>query len=104
MYRYIHSKNRANMGYTLAVNHLADKSDGEIKSMNGYKKSKTDGYNGGKPFPYNKNDFKNLPSEIDWRIAGAVTPVKGSLIFQLEHSKLHFSLFQNYFYHSYLCY
>ncbi|XP_025417805.1 digestive cysteine proteinase 1 [Sipha flava] len=77
--RYIHSKNRANLGYTLAVNHLADHSDEEIKSMCGYKKQK-DEYNGGNAFPYNKNDFKNLPSEIDWRISGAVTPVKDQSI------------------------
>lgn len=75
-YRYIHSKNRANLGYTLAVNHLADYSDAQIKSMCGYKK-KDDESNEGKAFPYNKNDFKNLPSQLDWRISGAVTPVKG---------------------------
>lgn len=74
--RYIHSKNRANLSYTLAVNHLADYSNEEIKSMCGYKKQKNE-YNGGNAFPYDKNDFINLPTEIDWRISGAVTPVKG---------------------------
>ncbi|KAL4154437.1 hypothetical protein QTP88_000303 [Uroleucon formosanum] len=78
--RYIRSKNRANVGYTLAVNHLADYSSTELKSMLGYRKLSDDEYNGGEPFPYNKTDFQNLPSEIDWRIAGAVTAVKDQSI------------------------
>ncbi|CAI6376268.1 unnamed protein product [Macrosiphum euphorbiae] len=78
--RYIRSKNRANVGYTLAVNHLADYSSTELKSMLGYRKLSDDEYNGGKPFPYNKTDFQNLPSKFDWRIAGAVTAVKDQSI------------------------
>lgn len=77
VFRFIHSKNRANVGYNLAVNHLADYSERELSSMCGYRKQSVE-FNGGTPFPYDKNDFKNLPTEIDWRIAGAVTPVKGS--------------------------
>jgi len=76
-FRYIHSKNRANTGYTLAVNHLTDYSNEELNSMCGYKKTNLKEFNGGEPFLYNKDDLKNLPSEIDWRIAGAVTRVKG---------------------------
>jgi len=56
---------------------LADYSKEELKSLCGYRKLNPDEFNGGKPFPYNNKDFTNLPSEIDWRIAGAVTPVKG---------------------------
>jgi len=78
--RYIHSKNRANVGYTLAVNHLADYSNTELKSMCGYRKLSEEEHNGGEPFPYNKTDFQKLPSEIDWRIAGAVTAVKDQSI------------------------
>lgn len=66
------------MNYKLAVNHLADYSNEEVKSMCGYRKIEEGKYNGGDPFPYNKNDFKSLPSEIDWRLSGAVTPVKGN--------------------------
>lgn len=44
--------------------------------MCGYKKTNVTP-NGGEPFLYDKNDFKNLPSGFDWRILGAVTPVKG---------------------------
>lgn len=45
--------------------------------MRGYRKLNVGEYNGGLPFPYSKKDFKNVQPEIDWRIAGAVTPVKG---------------------------
>ncbi|XP_050527447.1 digestive cysteine proteinase 1 [Daktulosphaira vitifoliae] len=73
--RFIHSKNRANTGYTLAVNHLADKSELELKSLYGYKKTILEN-NGGKHFSYDMNNIKNLPDSIDWRILGAVNPVK----------------------------
>lgn len=59
---------------------MADYSSTELKSMCGYRKLSEDEYNGGEPFPYNKTDFQNLPSEIDWRIAGAVTAVKGKIV------------------------
>lgn len=51
-----------------------------MKTMCGYRKMQQGQSNGGLPFPYDKKDFKNLPSEIDWRIEGAVTPVKGKQI------------------------
>lgn len=47
--------------------------------MCGYRKLNEEEHNGGESFPYNKTDFQNLPSAIDWRIAGAVTAVKGSI-------------------------
>lgn len=49
--------------------------------MYGYKKKNTEENNGGLPFAYDKKDAKNLPPEIDWRIFGVVTPVKGIIIF-----------------------
>ncbi|CAG9835411.1 unnamed protein product [Diabrotica balteata] len=72
--RFIHAVNRQNKGYTLTVNHLADKSDLELKALRG--KKYTGVYNGGKPFPYKKNEMDNLPDSYDWRIFGAVSPVK----------------------------
>lgn len=78
--RFINSKNRANLGYKLAVNHLADKSDEEIQARRG-RRHYTDGQpksNGGKPFPYDTQKYTDqLPEQFDWRLFGAVTPVKG---------------------------
>nr|QOV03073.1 cathepsin L2 [Dysdercus peruvianus] len=73
--RFIYSHNRKNIGYQLAVNHLADKSDSELRVLRGRKYSP--GYNGASPFPYLTHVFANsLPEQFDWRLYGAVTPVK----------------------------
>lgn len=73
--RFIHSKNRASLGYSLGINHLADRTSDELKSLRGFKSSLI--YNGGKPYPYNTDSYMDqLPDQYDWRIFGAVTPVK----------------------------
>lgn len=73
--RFIHSKNRAKLGYSLTVNHLADKTEEEMRALRGFKSSGV--YNGGKPFPYDINKLKDdVPDQYDWRLYGAVTPVK----------------------------
>lgn len=74
--RFIHSKNRARLGYTLAVNHLADRTDLELKALRGRVHSGV--YNGGRPFPYDVRDGAQaaMPAQFDWRLYGAVTPVK----------------------------
>ncbi|XP_013412168.1 digestive cysteine proteinase 2-like [Lingula anatina] len=76
--RFIHSKNRAGLGYSLAVNHLADKSEKELKIMRGYRHSNV--YNGGLAF--NKALYKNQvrPDQMNWRLKGAVTPVKDQAV------------------------
>lgn len=71
--RFINSKNRQNVGYSLAVNHLADKNELELKALRG--KQYSGKYNGGKPFPYRATKT-DVPEQFDWRIFGAVTPVK----------------------------
>ncbi|XP_063542332.1 digestive cysteine proteinase 1 isoform X1 [Cydia strobilella] len=75
--RFVHSQNRARRGYTMAVNHLADRTDDEMAALRGRKYS---GPNPGLPFPYARDDVEEesdkLPSEHDWRLFGAVTPVK----------------------------
>jgi len=73
--RYINSINRAKLSYTLAINHLADKTDEELSARRGFRSSGI--YNTGKPFPYNVAKYKeSLPEQYDWRLYGAVTPVK----------------------------
>nr|CAD7443466.1 unnamed protein product [Timema bartmani] len=75
--RFIHSKNRANLGYTLGINHLADRTDLEIRALRGKQYTAEKHYNGGLPFPYNTSEeLDKLPPYIDWRLFGAVTPVK----------------------------
>lgn len=74
--RFIHSINRANLGYTLDVNHLADRSEIELKALRG-KQYKEHGPTGGLPFPHDvEKEIKSVPDNIDWRLSGAVTPVK----------------------------
>ncbi|XP_063833642.1 digestive cysteine proteinase 2 [Ostrinia nubilalis] len=76
--RFIHSNNRARRGFTLAVNHLADRTDDELAALRGRKYSGQN--NMGLEFPYTQavieEEAPKLPSEYDWRLFGAVTPVK----------------------------
>jgi len=72
--RFIHSVNRQHKGYSLGVNHLTDRTELEMKALRGRQYSGV--YNGGAPFPHKHVDRAKLPSEFDWRIFGAVTPVK----------------------------
>ena len=65
------------MGFQLSINHLADKTDTELRVLRG--KRRSTGYNGGSPFPYITEQLATiLPEQFDWRLFGAVTPVKGN--------------------------
>lgn len=74
--RFIHSKNREKLGFSLTVNRFADRTDDEIKALRGFRSSGK--YNGGNPFPYEltKKVLADLPDDYDWRLYGAVAPVK----------------------------
>jgi hypothetical protein len=69
--RYITSVNRRNLSYKLAVNHMADYSDKEFRMLRGVIKTK-DSPRHNVYVPSNKD----VPSSWNWRLRGAVTPVK----------------------------
>lgn len=65
------------MGYKLKINHLADRNDAELKVLRGKQYTKH-GDNGGLPFPHDvEKEKSSVPESFDWRLYGAVTPVKG---------------------------
>ncbi|XP_020668925.3 cathepsin L-like peptidase [Pogona vitticeps] len=72
--RFVHSKNRANLPFKLALNHLADRTPEEMATMRGLLPDKTP--NNGEPFPLELYSDIILPKNLDWRLYGAVTPVK----------------------------
>lgn len=76
--RYINSKNRAGMTFTLAVNHLAAHTSKEMKTMRGF--HYTHGNKGGKVFSLIELPKQDVPEQWDWRLQGAVTPVKDQAI------------------------
>ncbi|CAL8294687.1 unnamed protein product [Merluccius merluccius] len=76
--RYIHSKNRAGLSFSLALNPLSDRTMSELATMRGRKHSKTP--NKGLPFPTKMYQGVQPPDSLDWRLYGAVTPVKDQAI------------------------
>ncbi|CAB4066180.1 Ervatamin-C,Digestive cysteine proteinase 1,Cathepsin L1,Zingipain-2 [Lepeophtheirus salmonis] len=72
--RFIHSTNRRGLTYKVSINHLTDRNDDEIKYLRG--KLYTPGYNGGSAFTYTLSELNDVPDTLDWRIMGAVSPVK----------------------------
>ncbi|XP_048850332.1 digestive cysteine proteinase 1-like [Brienomyrus brachyistius] len=76
--RFIHSMNRAGLSYRLALNHLADQSRAELAILRGHKGGKTP--NRGLPFPQQLYANVQVPDTLDWRLYGAVTPVKDQAI------------------------
>ncbi|RHY40292.1 hypothetical protein DYB30_003075, partial [Aphanomyces astaci] len=72
--QYINSMNRKGLSYSLAMNHLGDRTHDEMKAMFGRKSLKraADNEAGG------VYELKHvaLPDEWDWRPQGGVTPVK----------------------------
>ena len=77
-HRFIHSMNRKNKKYQLKVNHLADLSTVELKQLRGRLRSAGQ-YNGGQPFK-RRNPAAQIPDYHDWRLFGAVNPVKDQAV------------------------
>jgi len=76
-HRFIHSMNRKNQHFKLAINHFADFAPHELKHLRG--RRFTPGYNGGKPWTSGRNG-QSPPEQHDWRLYGAVNPVKDQAV------------------------
>ncbi|NXE69543.1 CFAD protein, partial [Calcarius ornatus] len=76
--RFVHSRNRAALSYALSLNHLADRTPQELAALRGRRRSGTP--NRGLPFPTERYAGIILPESLDWRMYGAVTPVKDQAV------------------------
>lgn len=76
----MHSKNRAALSYTLALNHLADRTPQELAALRGRRRSGAP--NHGLPFPAERYAGLILPESLDWRMYGAcrVGSVRGAAL------------------------
>ncbi|NXU53404.1 ALEUL protease, partial [Turnix velox] len=66
--RFVHSRNRAALSYTLALNHLADRTPQEVSALRG--RRWTGENNQGLPFPTHLYSGLILPESLDWRMYG----------------------------------
>lgn len=67
--RFIHSKNRQHTGFYMAINHLADRTEKELKVLRG-RRTTTHGYNGGLPYKPDMSTINDVPDTIDWNLRG----------------------------------
>jgi C1A family cysteine protease len=74
--RFIHSRNRQGLSYSLATNHLADRTGAELAVLRGRVHDPAAGPNGGMPMEHSRAEAAAAPASLDWRLYGAVTPVK----------------------------
>ncbi|GCB66828.1 hypothetical protein scyTo_0010151 [Scyliorhinus torazame] len=66
--------NRKHLTYRMGINHFTDRSVDEMSILNGRLRSTTP--NKGQPFPTELYKSIVPPPSVDWRLYGAVTPVK----------------------------
>lgn len=76
--RFVHSMNRAGLSFSLALNSLSDRYGTELAAMRGSKRGKIP--NRGLPFPTELYSGVQVPDSVNWRLYGAVTPVKDQAI------------------------
>ncbi|XP_041069011.1 digestive cysteine proteinase 2-like isoform X1 [Carcharodon carcharias] len=76
--RYIYSMNRKNLTYKLALNHLTDRTVDETVALRGRLKRTLQ--NNGLPYPAESYLQVVAPVNVDWRLYGAVTPVKDQAV------------------------
>lgn len=78
-YRYINLLNRAGLSYKLRINHLADRTNDELRKMLGVRGvGKLDSSTHATRFDakvHNVRRIDSLPTAIDWRVFGGLTPV-----------------------------
>lgn len=72
--RYIHSKNRAAVSFSLALNSLSDRTMPELLAMRGRKHSSKP--NNGLPFVAEHYKGIKVPESIDWRLYGTFVEIK----------------------------
>ena len=77
--RYVNSMNRQNLSYALKLNHRADWSHNELRMLRGRLASPAE-QSQAKVFPRSSFVNRTLPEFVDWRLEGAVTPVKDQAI------------------------
>ncbi|KAF6202413.1 hypothetical protein GE061_004812 [Apolygus lucorum] len=73
-YRFVHSMNRAGLTYKTRINQFADWKDEELSLLRG--RQYNGGSNNASVFPAEEILAKEVPASMDWRLYGAITPVK----------------------------
>ena len=71
--------NRRNADFRLGINHLTDYTDQELKQLRGRLQSPNLEFNGGRPF-HSSLTSDQVPDQHDWRLYGAVNPVKDQAV------------------------
>lgn len=71
---YVHSKNRAGLSFSLALNSFSDRTMPELLAMRGRKRSDTP--NNGLPFIAENYKGVKVPESIDWRLYGTCLEIK----------------------------
>ncbi|OQR78205.1 hypothetical protein BIW11_02776 [Tropilaelaps mercedesae] len=77
--RFVDSMNRRNLSYALKLNHRSDWNQEEFRLLRG-RLPPTVQKSQGKAFPKERFKLRPIPEYVDWRLEGAVTPVKDQAI------------------------